>query len=183
MLEINFNPFPVIETERLILRRLHTGDAAEIFFLRSDAGMMTYMDRASLQSHDEAIELIERLLKLDMANEGINWGMTLKGNDRLIGTICLFHFTKEHYRGEIGYMLHPDFQGKGLMQETIAAILDYGFKQLKLHSIEANVNPENKASIKILERNNFVREAYFKENYFYEGKFLDSAIYSLLTPY
>ncbi|MGE5859464.1 MAG: GNAT family N-acetyltransferase, partial [Ignavibacteria bacterium] len=58
--------------------------------------------------------------------------------------------------------------------------LNYGFKVMNLHSIEANVNPDNKASIRLLERNNFTREAYFKENYFYNGKFLDSAIYSLL---
>jgi ribosomal-protein-alanine N-acetyltransferase len=59
-------------------------------------------------------------------------------------------------------------------------VLKYGFEVLKLHSIEANVNPENIASIKLLEKNNFVREAYFRENYFYNGKFLDSAIYSLV---
>jgi ribosomal-protein-alanine N-acetyltransferase len=51
---------------------------------------------------------------------------------------------------------------------------------MDLHSIEAIVNPDNKASIKLLERNSFTREAYFKENYFYDGKFLDSAVYSLL---
>ncbi len=69
------------------------------------------------------------------------------------------------------------------MQEAILTILDYGFKIMKLHSVEANVNPNNAASIKLLERNNFIREAYHKENYYYNGKFLDSAIYSLLTPY
>jgi ribosomal-protein-alanine N-acetyltransferase len=52
---------------------------------------------------------------------------------------------------------------------------------MKLHSVEADVNPANQPSIKLLERNNFVREAYFKENYFYDGKFLDSAIYTLLV--
>jgi len=61
-------------------------------------------------------------------------------------------------------------------------VLDYGFRALQFHSIEANVNPDNAASIKLLERNNFVREAYHKENYYFNGKFLDSAIYSPVTP-
>jgi ribosomal-protein-alanine N-acetyltransferase len=52
---------------------------------------------------------------------------------------------------------------------------------MKLHSIEAHVNPNNIASIKLLEKNGFIREAYFKEDYFYDGKFLDTAVYSLLT--
>jgi RimJ/RimL family protein N-acetyltransferase len=68
------------------------------------------------------------------------------------------------------------------MQEAMIIVIDYGFRAMHLHSIEANVNPDNAASIKLLQRNNFVREAYHKENYYFNGKFLDSAIYSLLTP-
>jgi [ribosomal protein S5]-alanine N-acetyltransferase len=89
---------------------------------------------------------------------------------------------KEHYRAEIGYALHPEHQGIGLMQEALNAVLDYGFTVMNLHSVEANVNPNNAASINLLQRNGFMREGMFRENYFYNGKFLDSAIYSLLTP-
>jgi ribosomal-protein-alanine N-acetyltransferase len=67
------------------------------------------------------------------------------------------------------------------MQEALLKVINYGFKVINLHSIEANVNPGNAASIKLLEKNKFVREAYFKENYFYNGKFLDTVIYSLLN--
>ena len=68
------------------------------------------------------------------------------------------------------------------MQEALTEVLNFGFNILKLHSIEANVNPDNIASIKLLERNKFIREAFFKENIYYEGKFSDSVIYSLLEP-
>ncbi|MBP6649301.1 MAG: GNAT family N-acetyltransferase, partial [Bacteroidia bacterium] len=77
--------------------------------------------------------------------------------------------------------LHPDYQKQGIMAEALLKVLDYGFKTMKLHSVEANVNPENAGSINLLEKSGFVREAYFRENYYYDGKFLDSAIYSLLT--
>ena len=66
------------------------------------------------------------------------------------------------------------------MQESIKEVIDYGFNVMKLHSIEANVNPDNAASIRLLERNKFKREAYYKENFYFNGKFLDTAIYSLL---
>ena len=89
---------------------------------------------------------------------------------------------KEHYRAEIGYVLHPAQQGKGIMDEAIKAVLQYGFETMKLHSVEANVNPANTNSMKLLEKNGFVKEAYFKENYYYNGKFIDSVIYSLITP-
>lgn len=78
---------------------------------------------------------------------------------------------KAHYRAEIGYALQPAHHGKGLMQEALTAVLDYGFHTLQLHSVEANVNPANAASIKILERNGFVQEGYFREAYFMPAGF------------
>jgi len=75
-------------------------------------------------------------------------------------------------------LLDPQLQGKGFMQEAMQVVLDHGFRVMKLHSVEANVNPRNIDSIKLLERNHFVKEAHFKENYYYNGRFLDSVIYS-----
>ncbi len=68
------------------------------------------------------------------------------------------------------------------MQEALTAVLEYGFRTIGLHSVEANVDKENLASIRLLERNNFTREAHFKENYYFNGRFIDSVIYSLLAP-
>ncbi|HSC37593.1 MAG TPA: GNAT family protein, partial [Chitinophagaceae bacterium] len=114
--------------------------------------------------------------------DGITWGIYLKTAPGLIGTIGLWRIIKEHHRAEIGYLLSPAWQRRGLMQEAMEKVLDYGFSVIGLHSVEANVNPDNEASIRILEKNHFVREAYFKENYYYNGVFKDSVIYSLLTP-
>jgi ribosomal-protein-alanine N-acetyltransferase len=69
------------------------------------------------------------------------------------------------------------------MQEAMRVVLDYGFKEMNLHSVEANVNPSNTRSIQLLERNGFVREAYHREDYYYNGHFLDSAIYSFINPF
>ena len=68
------------------------------------------------------------------------------------------------------------------MQEALVAVLDYGFSNIGVHSVVANINPANEASKKLLVKNNFVQEGYFKEDYFFDGQFLDSAVYSLLTP-
>ena len=88
---------------------------------------------------------------------------------------------KENFRAEIGYALLPDYYKKGIADEALKAVIDYGFNTMNLHSIEANLNPDNIASAELLEKNNFEKEAYFKENYYFEGKFIDSLIYSLLT--
>lgn len=128
------------------------------------------------------MDWIKKIERFEKTGDAINWSITLKGNDTLIGNICLFNIKKDHQRAELGYMLHPDYYGQGIMSEAIKAVLETGFKKYKLHSIEAIVNPKNKVSIRLLEKNKFKREAYFKENYFYNGKFLDSAVYSLLAP-
>jgi [ribosomal protein S5]-alanine N-acetyltransferase len=181
VLTLNFNPFPVIITERLRLRQVEKSDVDEILFLRSNKRVLEFLDREPTKSKDEALLFIEQLLKLEKSTDGITWAVTLKPSNTLIGTVCFWNMKKAHYRAEIGYALHPDFQRKGIMHEAITAVINFGFSTMKLHSIEANVNPHNQSSIKLLERSNFVREAYFKEDFFFNGKFLDSAIYSLLA--
>jgi ribosomal-protein-alanine N-acetyltransferase len=78
-------------------------------------------------------------------------------------------------------MLLPEFHGKGIISEAIKEVVNYGFNEMKLHSIEAIIDPENFGSARVLEKNNFVKEAHLKENEFYEGRFLDTVIYSILN--
>lgn len=182
MLTINFTPFPTLNTERLVLRELTVADANEIFFLRSDMEILKYLDKEPAKSIDEATKFIELINENTISNNSILWGIALKESPAIIGSICFWRIIKEHYRAEIGYVLHPQFQGKGIMDEAIKAVLQYGFEVMQLHSVEANINPANIASMKLLEKNGFVREAYFKENYYYNGNFIDSAIYSLIKP-
>jgi len=182
MLELNFKPFPILFTERLTLREIDEEDASEIFFLRSDKEVLRFLDRDPAKSINDAVLWIQMISEGVGNNEHIAWAISLRNERKLIGTISFWNVKKEHYRAEIGYALHPSHQGKGLMQEAMICVLDYGFKTMKLHSVEANVNPDNAASIKLLEKNSFVREGYYRENYYYDGNFLDSAIYSLLAP-
>lgn len=182
MLSISFDPFPEIQTERLFLRQITNDDAQDVFALRSDEKVMEYIDRPRATTIDDAIALIEKINKAISENEGINWGITLKGDKTVIGMISYHRIEKENYRGEIGYLLRPDQHRKGIMQEAISAVIDFGFDQLHFHSIEAKINPGNNASRQILEKNGFVKEAYFKENYYWDGKFLDTGVYSLLSP-
>lgn len=178
MLSLSFSPFPLLETERLLLRRTELSDVNEVFFLRSDSRVMKYIDKEPAKDLNEVKDFIKKLHELEKSGDGIYWAIDVK--NKQIGSICFWNIQHTHDRAEIGYALHPDYHGKGIMQEAIHAVLQYGFSIMKLHSIEANVNPANEASIKILERNHFIREGYFKENFYYNGRYLDSAIYFLL---
>lgn len=182
MLSLRLSPFPTLQTERLLLKQITPSDAPALFEMRSDKTVMQYIDRPLAQTVDDAQALINVITDMLQTNEGITWGIFLKEGSPLRGTIGFWKMQKENYRAEIGYLLHPSLQGKGYMSEALKAVLHYGFAAMQLHSVEANVNPANAASGRLLERNGFVREAYFRENYFYNGKFMDSTVYSLLAP-
>jgi len=180
-MEINFTPFPNLETERLTLRRLNKNDAQLVFKLRSDAETMKYIPRPLAATIDEALAHIALIDSKIESNEGINWAICLKDNPEFIGIIGHYRIKPESFRAEIGYMLLPEFHGKGYISEAIAKVVCYGFEQMKLHSIEAIIDPENDASARVLEKNGFVKEAHLKENEFYDGRFIDTVIYSKLN--
>lgn len=149
-----FTPFPTIETERLILRQLTPEDVNDIYFQRTDRAMNQYILRPA-ETLEDARNWITRINNFIAANESINWGIALKDNSALIGGFCYWNMEPENNKGEIGFSLHPEHWGKGLMQETMIATLRYGRDVMKLETIEAYTHPENQRSIKLLERNGF----------------------------
>ena len=182
MLKVDFNNFPILQTNRLILKEITMIDAQVLFDLRSNDSVMQYIDRPRPKSIEDSIDLINKMQGMKERGEGITWGIYLRDQANLkIGNIGLFRIIHEHYRSEIGYLLDPKHQQKGIMSEALEAVIDYAFNTLKLHSIEANINPDNNASRQLLTKAGFIKEAYFKENYYFNGQFIDSEIYSLIN--
>src|SRR5688500_12084038 len=138
----SFTPFPVLKTERLTLRQLVSDDANEIFALRSDGNVNKYLDRKPSKSIDDAKRFIQTIDENIQRNDSIYWAITLNGTDKLIGTICLFEFSDDNLKAEIGYELLPDFQGKGIMQEATSKVIDFGIQHIGLNSIEAYTHCE-----------------------------------------
>lgn len=182
MLTINFSPFPILETERLILRRVLPSDVKEMFELRSNPETMKYIPRPLVTNYDEALAHIKMMEDKIETNEGINWAITIKGDDKMLGVIGHYRIKPEHYRAEVGYMILPEYHGKGITTEAVQCVVDYGFNTMQLHSIEGVIDPENEASQRVLQKCGFVKEAHFKENEFYDGKFIDAVVYSKLNP-
>ncbi|AWI27236.1 GNAT family N-acetyltransferase [Flavobacterium pallidum] len=180
MLEFNFSPFPVLESHRLLLRRLTADDVEQVYRLRSDPETMKYIPRPLVTDHQGAMDHINLINEKIDTNEAINWAITLKGDSGFIGIIGFYRTRKENFRSEIGYMILPEYSGKGITSEAVNRVLQYGFEVLNFHSAEAVIAPENEASERVLQKNGFVKEGHFIENEYYNGKFLDTVIYSLL---
>ena len=181
MLQPHFTPFPELSTERLVLRKITMEDLPDIFFLRSDPTIYQFLGKDPATDPKEAEGFIDQITKNIENNEGMLWGIVLKeAPSKVIGTICFWNLLKEHYRTEIGYALNPAYWRKGIMKEAILKVLDYGFEQMGLHSVEARLSSANIASAAVLESTGFVKEGYFKEDFFCRGKFGDTLVYSRL---
>jgi len=181
--EINksiFNSFPEFEIERLLFRKFLLSDAKDLLLIRSNDDVMRFMDVDRFESISDAEKLINSIEEAYKKQEGITWAIIERLSNSFIGYFGFWRMIPEHCRAEIGYALKREYWGKGNMYETINRTVRFGFENIKLHSIEANVNPANEKSKRVLEKIGFKKEAYFRENYLFNNKFLDSIIYSLL---
>ncbi|MDB5019931.1 MAG: alanine acetyltransferase [Pedobacter sp.] len=176
---INFTPFPTLETNRFVLRRVTTSDVNEVFALRSDPEIMRYIARPLAKTTQDTLDFLAMLDKGLEDNDFINWAICFKEDPKLIGMICLIGFQPENFRTEVGYILSPDYRQMGIMAEAMDAVVAYTFDTLNFHSLQAVIAPENLASERVLLRKGFVKEAHFKECRYWNGEFLDDAVYTL----
>ena len=181
MMSTDFLPFPEIRTSRLLLRRMTADDAKAIYFLRSNEEVMKYIGRDLLTGVQDAEVLIAGMNEAVDGQNGITWGITLIAQPAtVIGHIGFWRLMKEHYRAEVGYLLHPGYWKQGVMKEALLPVIHFGFEKMNLHSIQANIDPDNTPSAKLLTSTGFLQEAHFREDFYFNGRFRDTAIYSLL---
>jgi ribosomal-protein-alanine N-acetyltransferase len=154
-MKCNFNPFPNLSTERLKLRRITMNDDKEVFFQRSSKEMNEYVGNPLCQSIEEARAWIEKIDNIIANNEGVNWGVCLKDEDQIMGGFCYWNLSQEENKAEIGFGIYPHHQNKGYMSEVLERGLRYGFEDMDLSCIEAYTHPQNKASIRVLEKHGF----------------------------
>tara|TARA_R110001583_G_scaffold194829_3_gene367243 strand:+ start:17 stop:556 length:540 start_codon:yes stop_codon:yes gene_type:complete len=160
---MKFKSFPEIKTERLFLRKIEKLDCDIILFLRSDETINKFIERPEnrkTKNKADAIKFIKEINDAFEKNKSISWGITIKNDSKIIGTICLWNFSQNNKTAEVGYDLNPKFHRKGIMSEALKMIIDFGFKELKLDKIEAFTHKENENSKRLLEKNGF----YFIED-------------------
>lgn len=180
MLSLDFNPFPVLETPRLLLRRPLPEDAADLFLMRSDPEVMRYIPRPLAQTVADVTDVLSMIDGYLTSNERINWAIEWKETGATIGLIGYVNIRPEHHRGEVGYSLARAWHRRGIMREALAVILAYGFENLDFHSIEAIIDEENLPSGRLLEDAGFRREAHFLQDFLYNGQYRNSIHYGML---
>jgi ribosomal-protein-alanine N-acetyltransferase len=172
---------PTLHSERLVLRPLEMRDAPQMLLLRSNPNLMKYIPRPLTLTIEDAKKKIRAMHLSMLKNGNINWALTLKDSDEMIGVMGFATVYPEHKRAEIGYMMLEEHHGKGYLTEILPKIIQYAFDTMGMHSLEAIIDPRNTASEKVLIKLGFRKEAHFIENHFFNGEFIDSVHYCLLN--
>lgn len=171
--------FPILETERLILREITKEDAKDIFACFSNDDVTRYYGQETLESEEQAEKFVEFFEKNYQEKRGVRWGIELKGTPGLIGTVGFNAWVPKHKRAEIGYEIHPDYWRRGYALEVVSKVLSYGFHDMDLNRIGAVVFIENEASNALLTKFGFEREGILHDFMYQNGKAYDTYVYSL----
>jgi RimJ/RimL family protein N-acetyltransferase len=172
---------PLLQTPRLRLRTITRSDIDAIYRLHADPRAMRYWSFPAWTDPQQALDWFEQRRHYAEREESWPWGLSLIDADELIGIVTLFAVNRMQRRAEVGYQLHPSCWGRGYAQEALRAALAYGFDALELNRVEADIDPRNQASCRLVERVGFRREGYLRERWHVNGEITDTALYGLLA--
>lgn len=177
-----FNNFPKIETNRFLLREIGTEDIKEIFDIYSNSETLRYQNMEHMNELNEAEEYVNFISTGYQNKIFIRWGITEKGNNQVIGLIALHHIESGNRKVSIGYILNERFWKQGVMTETVGTVIDYLFNDFNINRIEAEIHPENIASIRLCEKLGFKKERLKEECILnnYKNEFEDRLIYGII---
>lgn len=172
---------PTLETSRLLIRCLRMEDAPAMLDILSDEETVRFWGRPMMTELSQAETYTRENLQWMEDGHCLYWGLEEKTSGRMIGTCTLFRLDSDNRRGEIGYLLNRAYWQLGLMSEALECVIAYAFGELKLHRLEADTDPDNIASIRILERFGFQREGLFRDRWLINGRWCDSLMLGLVS--
>lgn len=172
---------PTIDAPRIRLRWLTARDVDAVFAVFSDPRMMRYWSTPAMTERAEAEALLERIHEQFRSKSAFQWGVERKDDGQLLGTCTLFHVDEGNMRCELGYCLASAYWSQGYMREALTALFDFSFGTIKLRRLEADVDPRNENSLRILDKLGFQREGLLRERWNVGGEIQDTTLLGLLA--
>ena len=169
-----------IESARLTLRLVEHDDLHDLLAIHASEEVTRYLPFGAWNSMADAKAWYQRMLTRHGEGSAMQFVMEHRASNRVVGTALLFHFEDENRRAEIGYVLGRDYWGQGFAHEGLLALVDFAFGELKLRRLEAEIDPRNKASDKVLRKLGFMQEGLLRQRWSLKGEVTDSGLYGLL---
>jgi ribosomal-protein-alanine N-acetyltransferase len=170
--------FPVFKTGRLLLRQFKEQDLENVFLGLSNPDVIKYYG-VHFKTLEETKKQIEWFAELEKNETGIWWAVCSPDNSVFYGAVGLYYLNSKFKKAELGFWLMPSYWGKGIIIESVLLAIDYGFKKMHLKRIEAEVETENRMSIRVMEKLQFVYERTKKDCEIKNGKYISLDVYAL----
>jgi RimJ/RimL family protein N-acetyltransferase len=180
-MKIDWERIPTINAERISLRPLRNRDTDSIYAIYSDPEVMRYWGSTPMSHPAQAAQLLNEVQTDLKHRRSLQWGVARRSDDRIVGTLAFFHVDVIAKKAEIGFALGRAYWKNGYMLEALQAALRYAFAEMKLRRIEADVDPRNSSSIRVLERLGFQKEGYLRERWLVAEETQDALFYGLLN--
>ena len=174
--------YPLL-TDRLLLRPFHDADLDALCVIDGDPAVTRYLywgprSRAEVRA---SLARRKKMTAIEKEGDAIRLAAILRDDGTLVGDISLHYRSREYRQGEVGFVLHPDHQGRGYATEATTVLLRLGFEELGLHRIVGRCDARNTASAGLMERLGMRREAHLRENEFIKGEWCDELVYAMLA--
>jgi ribosomal-protein-alanine N-acetyltransferase len=173
--------FPEFFSARLQFRRIVATDAEALYQQFSDPEVMQYYNQYAYTTMQQATEVVSKLEDGFQAGFNIRWAIVPKGETKLVGTIGFFADITNPHTGELGYELNRNHWRKGLITEAIDVVTAFGLNTIHLKRIQARTVPENIASWKALEKNQFTREGLLRKQGWWKNELHDVFLYARIA--
>ena len=171
---------PTLVGRRVRLRAMTEADAPALLPIYGDPEVRRMGYAPPMGSLDDALAVVAETHRLVEARTIFHWGMALADTDVIVGHCTLFHMETRYGRADVGYSLRRDLWGRGLVTEGLGVLLRFAFEVLALRRLEADVDPRNLGSLRVLEKHGFAREGYARERWELDGEIQDGVLLGLL---
>lgn len=178
---IDGDRLPTLDAPRVRLRWLTAEDADGLYAIFSDRTTMRYWSTPAMTERRQGEDYLRSIHEGFAAKTLFQWGVERRDGGELLGTVTLFNIHVANRCAEVGYVLRSAHWGRGYMSEALGALIDHSFAVLKLRRLEADVDPNNAKSLRILERMGFSREGLLRERWNVAGEIQDSVFLGLLA--
>lgn len=168
-----------LRTSRFLLREFRGSDLANVFEGLSHPDVIKYYG-VNFSTPEEALEQMKWYRELEETGTGRWWAISSGDHTIFYGAVGLNNLSKPHRKAELGFWLLPQYWGRGIIQEAVPAVLDYSFRKLNLHRIEALVETGNNNSARALLKLGFEKEGLMRDCEIKNGQFISLEIYAKL---
>jgi [ribosomal protein S5]-alanine N-acetyltransferase len=176
-----FKEIPVLETERLLIRKIELNDVDDLFEVFSDPEVTHHMTWEVSKTKEETLKnFITVVMERHKKGESVDWSIVHKDSKKVIGNCAFVGWSDQHSKAEIGFVLNKHYWGKGFASEVLKELIRFGFEVIQLNRIEGVCDPDNVGSEKVMQKVGMKFEGLLRKNEYIKGEFRDTKVFSIL---